>query len=236
VLNRLKSPFKNIITLEDPVEYELISKESHEAGATQVQIHPKIGLTFAAGLRAALRQDPDVIMMGEIRDQETAEVAIKSAMTGHLVLSTLHTNSAPETIGRLRDIGIEPYLIASTVLGIMAQRLVRVLCASCKEPYELPDRALKSIFPDRPLSSKVTLYRPKGCEQCQGSGYWRRQGIYELLAMSEPIRELTHRSAPSAEIRAAARLEGMKTLRESGLDLVFQGITTVEEVFRNTVD
>ena len=141
VLNRLKSPFKNIITLEDPVEYELIPRNSHESGATQVQMHPKIGLTFAMGLRAALRQDPDIIMVGEIRDQETAEVAIKAAMTGHMVLSTLHTNSAPQTIGRLRDIGIEPYLTASTVLGIMAQRLVRVLCVACKEPYELPEHA-----------------------------------------------------------------------------------------------
>jgi type II secretory ATPase GspE/PulE/Tfp pilus assembly ATPase PilB-like protein len=236
VLNRLKSPFKNIITLEDPVEYELIAKDSHEAGATQVQMHTKIGLTFAAGLRAALRQDPDIIMVGEIRDQETAEVAIKSAMTGHLVISTLHTNSAPETIGRLRDIGIESYLMASTVLGIMAQRLVRVLCPSCKQPYELPERALKSIFPKRTSNASVTLFRPKGCTQCQGSGYWGRKGIYELLVLNDAIRELIHRNVPSAEIKTMAQAQGMKTLRESGLDLVFQGITTVDEVFRNTVD
>ncbi len=236
VLKRLKSPFKNIITLEDPIEYELIPGNSHEAGATQVQMHPKIGLTFAAGLRAALRQDPDIIMVGEIRDQETAEVAIKSAMTGHLVLSTLHTNSAPQTIGRLRDIGIEPYLTASTVLGIMAQRLVRVLCASCREPYELPAHALKAAFPNRRGNYNLTLYRPKGCLQCQGSGYWGRTGIYELLVMNEGIRELVHRSATAAEIKTAAQAQGMKTLRESGLDLVFQGITTVDEVFRNTVE
>jgi len=236
VLNRLKSPFKNIITLEDPIEFDLITADSHEAGATQVQMHPKIGLTFAAGLRASLRQDPDIIMVGEIRDQETAEVAIKSAMTGHLVLSSLHTNSAPETIGRLRDIGIESYLIASTVLGIMAQRLVRVLCKSCKSPYELPERALKSIFPERVTTAKVTLYRPKGCAECQGSGYWGRRGIYELLVMNEAIRELIHRDVRSAEIKKAAQAQGMKTLRESGLDLVFQGSTTVDEVFRNTVE
>jgi len=236
VLSRLKSPFKNIITLEDPIEYELISADSHDAGATQVQMHPKIGLTFAAGLRASLRQDPDIIMVGEIRDRETAEVAIKSAMTGHLVLSTLHTNSASETIGRLRDIGIEPYLTASTVLGIMAQRLVRVLCASCKEAYELPERALKSIFPQRAVASNLTLYRPKGCSQCQGAGYLGRLGIYELLIVNEAIRELIHRNAPGAEIKSTAQAQGMKTLREGGLDLVFQGVTTVDEVFRNTVE
>ncbi len=236
VLNRLKSPFKNIITLEDPIEYELIAGDSHDAGATQVQIHPKIGLTFAAGLRAALRQDPDILMVGEIRDQETAEVAIKSAMTGHLVISTLHTNSAPQTIGRLRDIGIEPYLTASTVLGIMAQRLVRVLCVACKQPYELPAHAFKNMFPDHPMNSKVTLYRPKGCPPCQGSGYWGRKGIYELLVINEAIRELIHRNAASAEIKATAQAQGMKTLRESGLELVFQGFTTVDEVFRNTVE
>jgi type II secretory ATPase GspE/PulE/Tfp pilus assembly ATPase PilB-like protein len=236
VLNRLKSPFKNIITLEDPIEYDLIPKDSHESGAVQVQMHPKIGLTFAAGLRASLRQDPDVIMVGEIRDQETAEVSIKAAMTGHLVLSTLHTNSAPETIGRLRDIGIESYLIASTVLGIMAQRLVRILCPACKTAYELPERAVKSIFPNRNLSAKVVLYRPKGCEQCQGAGYWGRRGIYELLEMNEALREMVHRNTPASEIKTLAQRHGMKSLRESGLDLVFQGLTTVEEVFRNTVD
>jgi type II secretory ATPase GspE/PulE/Tfp pilus assembly ATPase PilB-like protein len=236
VLNRLKSPFKNIITLEDPIEYDLIPKDSHESGAVQVQMHPKIGLTFAAGLRASLRQDPDVIMVGEIRDQETAEVAIKAAMTGHLVLSTLHTNSAPETIGRLRDIGIESYLVASTVLGIMAQRLVRVLCPACKIPYELPDRAVKSIFPDREIESKVVLYRPKGCLPCQGAGYWGRQGIYELLVMNETLREMVQRNAPAAEIKTVAQKQGMKPLRQSGMDLVFQGLTTVDEVFRTTVD
>jgi len=236
VLSRLKSPFKNIITLEDPIEYELIPADSHDAGTTQVQMHPKIGLTFAAGLRASLRQDPDIIMVGEIRDQETAEVAIKSAMTGHLVLSTLHTNSASETIGRLRDIGIESYLTASTVLGIMAQRLVRVLCASCKESYDLPEHAVKSILPGRAVHSKLTLFRPKGCPLCQGAGYLGRRGIYELLTINEAIRELIHRNAPSAEIKAAARAQGMKTLRESGLALVFEGVTTVDEVFRNTVE
>ena len=157
-------------------------------------------------------------------------------MTGHLVLSTLHTNSASETVGRLRDIGVESYLVASTVLGIMAQRLVRVLCPSCKQPYELPERALQSIFPDRTSTAKLTLYRPKGCEACQGSGYWGRQGIYELLVMTEPMRELIHRNVPSAEIKEAAQKNGMKTLRESGLELVFQGLTTLDEVFRNTVD
>jgi type II secretory ATPase GspE/PulE/Tfp pilus assembly ATPase PilB-like protein len=236
VLNRLKSPLKNIITLEDPVEYELISGSGHEAGATQIQVHSKIGLTFAAGLRAALRQDPDILMVGEIRDHETAEVSIKAAMTGHLVLSSLHTNNAADTLGRLHDIGIEPYLTASTLLGIMAQRLVRVLCPACKQPYQLPESAIQNIFAGRTGVSKLALFRPAGCDKCQWSGYWGRRGIYELLVMNENIRELIHRNAPSADIKAAAVSGGMKRLRESGLDLVYQGLTTVEEVFRNTLE
>jgi type II secretory ATPase GspE/PulE/Tfp pilus assembly ATPase PilB-like protein len=235
IIKRLKSPSKNIITLEDPVEYELLAAGSKQAGVTQVQIHSKIGLTFAAGLRACLRQDPDIIMVGEIRDQETAEVSLKAAMTGHMVLSTLHTNDAPSAIGRLRDIGAEPYLIASTVLGVMAQRLLRVLCTHCKEAYEPPQRSLQNLFPTQTIPSTFKLYRPKGCTECQFTGYWGRKGIYELLVLNDALRELIGTNASGDAIKKLAISQGLKTLRESGLNLVFQGLTTVEEVFRHTV-
>lgn len=236
VVKRLKSPFKNIITLEDPIEYELLASGSKEAGITQVQVHPKAGLTFASGLRAALRQDPDVIMVGEIRDQETAEVAMKAAMTGHMVISTLHTNDAPSAIGRLRDIGVEPYLIASTLAGVMAQRLLRLLCPQCKQPYEPPLRAMQNLFPKQNIKEPVKLYRPKGCNHCQGTGYWGRKGIYELLILQEAIRSLIHENASGEMIKQTAVSNGLRTLRDSGLDLVYQGLTTVEEVFRHTVE
>jgi type II secretory ATPase GspE/PulE/Tfp pilus assembly ATPase PilB-like protein len=227
---------KNIITLEDPIEYELLSETSNEAGVTQVQMNSKIGLTFAAGLRASLRQDPDVIMIGEVRDKETAEVAMKAAMTGHLVFSTLHTNSAPETIGRLRDIGIEPYLMAATVTAVMAQRLLRLLCPECKQPYSPPASVLKNLFASQNPTTSITLYRPKGCSHCYGSGYRGRRGIFELMTMSEELRNQIHTGRPVEDIRKMAISQGTKTLRECGLELVFQGLTTVEEVFRNTVE
>ncbi len=236
VLKRLKSPHKNIITLEDPVEYELLSAKKKESGITQVQMHPKIGLTFAAGLRASLRQDPDVIMVGEIRDLETAEVSMKAAMTGHFVLSTLHTNDAPSAIGRLRDIGVEPYLISSTLTGVMAQRLLRLLCPHCKEGYEPPLRALQNLFPHHSPEKSIRLYRPQGCDQCKKTGYWGRKGIYELLVLNDSLRRLIHENASSEDIRKLAISQGLKTLRESGIELVYQGLTTVEEVFRHTVD
>jgi type II secretory ATPase GspE/PulE/Tfp pilus assembly ATPase PilB-like protein len=236
VLNRIKSPLINIITLEDPIEYELLAGRGSQMGITQVQVQPKIGLTFAAGLRAALRQDPDVIMVGEIRDRETAETAMTAAMTGHLVLSSLHTNDAPSAVGRLIDMGIEPYLISTTLAGVLAQRLVRLLCPRCKEEYRPPLRALKNMFPGRADLEKVAFFRPKGCPHCRGTGYDGRQGIFELLTMSDEVKKSIHDGDHLQGIRAVLRAQGLKSLRESGLELVFQGLTTVEEVARVTVD
>ncbi|MDE2510991.1 MAG: Flp pilus assembly complex ATPase component TadA, partial [Elusimicrobia bacterium] len=212
----------------DPIEYELLSGAGAQAemGVTQVQIQSKIGLTFAAGLRAALRQDPDVIMLGEIRDQETAEIAMKAAMTGHLVLSTLHTNDAPSALSRLRDIGVEPYLTASALIGVLAQRLVRVLCADCKERYRPPQRALRNIFPERQDLDRAEFYRPRGCPRCSGTGYRGRAGIFELLEMNDELRA-SLRAGGAAGVPA-----GRRTMRQSGMELVFAGRTTVEEVLR----
>ena len=232
-IKRLRDPLKNIITLEDPIEYDLLAGMD-QAGVTQVQMNPKVGLTFATAMRASLRQDPDIIMVGEIRDRETAEVAMRAAMTGHLVFSTLHTTGAPETIGRLRDIGVDAYLIASTVRAVLAQRLVRVLCESCKEAYTLPARALKTLFTD--ASGSIKLHRPKGCPECRGTGYHGRKGIYELLNIDEEFREMIQTDVPVAELRKASVRKGILTLRQSALDLVSQGITSVEEVYRTTME
>jgi len=233
VLNRLKSPMKNIITLEDPIEYELLADAEAEAGITQVQINAKINLTFVTALRASLRQDPDVIMVGEIRDRETAEVAMKAAMTGHMVLSTLHTNDSVEAVSRMRDIGVEPYLIASSVVGVMAQRLLRMLCEKCKEAYEPPVKALKAIFGQTTEITK--LYRARGCDHCEKTGYRGRIGIYELLSLSDELKQMIHSNVNSDEMRKLAKSQGLKTLRESGLEFVTQGLTTAEEVFRHTI-
>lgn len=236
VLNRIKSPLINIITLEDPIEYELLAGSGNQMGITQVQVQPKIGMTFAAGLRASLRQDPDVIMVGEIRDRETAETAMTAAMTGHLVLSSLHTNDAPSAVGRLIDMGIEPYLIATTFAGVLAQRLVRLLCPRCKEEYRPPLRALKNMFPGRANLDKAVFYRPKGCDNCRGTGYTGRHGIFELLIMNDEIKQRIHDGDNLGGIRKAMQAQGMKSLSESGIELVFQGLTTVEEVSRVAVE
>ncbi|OGR97164.1 MAG: hypothetical protein A2902_03510 [Elusimicrobia bacterium RIFCSPLOWO2_01_FULL_64_13] len=237
VLNRLRSPLKNVITLEDPIEYELLAGRSNESGITQVQINPKIGMTFAAGLRSSLRQDPDIIMVGEVRDKETAEIAMKASLTGHLVLSTLHTNDALGTLLRLRDMGIESYLITSTVIGVLAQRLVRVICPACREPYRVPQKALKHLFPGAENQSKeAALYRAKGCEKCHFTGYHGRMGIFELLVMTEDLKQLIHSKSSLDGSEDAVCRAVLKTLRESGLDLVRQGVTTVEEVFRTTAE
>lgn len=236
VLNRIKSPLINIITLEDPIEYELLAGSGNQMGITQVQVQPKIGMTFAAGLRASLRQDPDVIMVGEIRDRETAETAMTAAMTGHLVLSSLHTNDAPSAVGRLIDMGIEPYLIATTFAGVLAQRLVRLLCPRCKEEYRPPLRALKNMFPGRTELDKAVFYRPKGCDSCRGTGYAGRHGIFELLIMNDEIKQRIHDGDNLGGIRKAMQAQGMKSLSESGIELVFQGLTTVEEVSRVAVE
>jgi len=236
VIQRLRSPMKNIVTLEDPIEYELLANSSDTTGITQVQVNPKIGLTFAAALRSTLRQDPDVIMVGEIRDKETAEIAMKSAMTGHLVMSTLHTNDAPSTLERLKDMGVEPYMIASTVIGVLAQRLVRLLCPHCKQGYHPPARSLNNLFSDGKDIGNVTLYRASGCSQCQGFGYRMRKGIFEFLQMSEELKHSINNGADSEEFKKIALSQGLKTLRMGGLDLVLSGLTTIEEVFRVTVD
>ena len=190
VLNRLRSPLKNVITLEDPIEYELLAGKPDESGITQVQVNSKIGMTFSEGLKASLRQDPDIVMVGEIRDRETAEIAMKASMTGHLVLSTLHTNDSLSTVLRLRDMGIEPYLISTTVIGVLAQRLVRVLCPKCRESYRLPAKALKKYFPGTDKQSgEFLLYRAKGFGSCTFTGYHGRIGIFELLVMTEELKQ-----------------------------------------------
>jgi len=226
-LNLINSMDKNIITIEDPVEYRL-------SLIRQTQINPKAGITFATGLRSILRQDPDVIMVGEIRDRETAEVALQAALTGHMVLSTLHTNDAPEAITRLMDIGVEPYLISSSVLGVLAQRLIRKICPECKTSYLVEPKALGKLGEEiSNLKEPLTLYRGKGCKSCKQSGYWGRLGIYELLSMTEEIKQLVSEKAPIQLLRKMAReTAGMITLREDGLKKVQKGITTLEEVNR----
>jgi len=226
-LNMINSMEKNIITIEDPVEYRLPL-------IRQTQVNLKAGITFANGLRSILRQDPDVIMVGEIRDLETSEVTIQAAQTGHLVLSTLHTNDAPEAITRLMDIGVEPYLISASVIGVLAQRLVRTICPECKIPYHV-DRGLLADL-DEYFSKReepITLYRGKGCKNCKGSGYRGRTGIFELFLANERIKQLISEKAPAQLIRETAKETiGMVSLREDGLDKVLEGITTLEEVDR----
>jgi len=227
VLNRLNTVGVNIITVEDPIEYQL-------NGIAQVQVNRKAGLTFATGLRAFLRQDPDIIMVGEMRDLETAEIAIEASLTGHLVLSTLHTNDAPSATLRMIDMGVEPYLISATVIGILAQRLARKLCVHCKEPYEIPAIDLRRFGmtdiadPDK----MVTIYRPVGCENCRMTGYRGRTGIHELMIMNAEIAELVVRRAPLNDIKEAAKANGMRELREDGLHKVLSGMTDPQEVMR----
>ena len=226
-LSRINSPDKNIITIEDPVEYQLW-------GIGQIQVSPKIGLTFAHGLRSVLRHDPDVILVGEIRDVETAEIAIQSALTGHLVFSTLHTNDAASAVTRLVDMGIEPFLVASVIRAIVAQRLIRVICPECKEGYVPEDEALRDVgLVMSQLESRV-LHRGKGCPACSETGYRGRTGIYEILLVSEEIRQLIMKKADSTTIGRKAVEEGMRSLREDGARKVVAGITTLEEVARVT--
>ncbi len=214
-----------IITVEDPIEYEM-------PGVNQVQIRPEIGLTFAVGLRHILRQDPDVIMVGEIRDKETAEIAIRAALTGHLVFSTLHTNDAAGAVTRLLDMGIEPFLVSSSVEGLVAQRLVRRLCQVCRRPLRVDEAFLRKIgFPIGRLAGR-TLYEPAGCEECRGTGFRGRTGIYEILVMSDAIRSLVTARASANEIKAEAIRRGMRTLRDDGWTKALDGVTTIEEVLR----
>jgi type IV pilus assembly protein PilB len=227
LLNMINSKEKNIITIEDPVEYRL-------AYIRQTQINPKAGITFATGLRSILRQDPDIIMIGEIRDLETSEIAMQAALTGHLVLSTLHTNDAPEAISRLMDIGVEPYLISSSVIGVLAQRLVRTICPDCKAPYQVDSKVMSDLGENVSKSKEsLTLYRGKGCKSCKQSGYWGRSGIFELLLINEEIKKLISERASTQVIREVAKkTTEMVPLRVDGLKKVLKGITTLDEIDR----
>ena len=225
VLSKLNSGEKNILTIEDPVEYEL-------PGVTQTQVNVKAGLTFAAGLRTMLRQDPDIIMVGEIRDQETAMIAVEAALTGHLVLATLHTNDAPGAVTRLMDMGIETFLIASSVVGVLAQRLLRLICPKCKESYAPPRDAIKRLGMNIDDGSEVTFYRGRGCDHCKGTGYKGRIGIYELMPITDKIRDMVLAKASSYSVKEAAIEAGMKTLRDDAMEKILLGLTTLEESLR----
>jgi len=227
-LNILNTPEKNIITVEDPVEYRL-------AGINQVQSNIKAGLTFSRALKSILRCDPDIVMIGEIRDKETAQIAVESALTGHLVLSTLHTNDAPGALSRLTEMGIEPFLTASAVDCVLAQRLARKLCESCREPYQPTQEMLRrNDFPPEAVEEyeNVTLYKAGGCQRCNGTGYKGRLGIYEVMLVTEAIERLTVERKSADEISRVAQAEGMKSLREDGIEKVLQGRTTIEEIAR----
>jgi type IV pilus assembly protein PilB len=227
-LQRVNVPETNIMTAEDPVEFQL-------PGVNQVQMKDSIGLNFAAALRSFLRQDPNIILVGEIRDFETAEIAIKAALTGHLVLSTLHTNDAPSTISRLMNMGIEPFLVATSVNVIAAQRLIRKVCQSCKEEIETPIQALLSVgFPESEAHS-LKLVKGRGCDKCTNSGYKGRLGLFEVMDITEDMRELILSGATAIELRRKAVEEGMITLRQSGLQKIREGLTTIDEVVRETV-
>ena len=227
-LSELNEPDDKIITTEDPIEYDI-------EGIVQVPIDSEIGVTFASALRAILRQDPDRILVGEIRDVETAEIAIQAALTGHMVFSTLHTNDSPATVTRLRDMGVQPFLITATVEAILAQRLVRRICNDCKEEY-IPDaEALADLELTSDQIVGKTFYRGSGCDKCSGSGYKGRLGLYELLIMTDELRDLVVRNASTEEIRDLARKAGMVTLRDSGMVNMFEGHTTADEVIRETI-
>ncbi len=228
-LNELNCQERNILTVEDPVEYQL-------PGIGQMQVRPKIDLTFANCLRHILRQDPDIIMVGEIRDRETAEIAIQASLTGHLVLSTLHTNDSASAVTRLIDMGIEPYLISSTVAGVMAQRLVRVICPDCKQPYTPQEGIVSWGELQKVAKGFVKLHKGAGCEKCLGTGYMGRTAIFELLLVDDGIRDLIVRRQGSHIIEQAAVANGMVTLRQDGLRRALAGATTLEEVYRVTQD
>lgn len=226
-LNNINTIEDKILTAEDPVEYDI-------DGIMQVPIKDSIGMTFAKALKAFLRQDPDRIMVGEIRDMETARIAIQAALTGHLVFSTLHTNDSAGTVTRLIDMGIEPFLITSSLVAVLAQRLVRKVCKHCKTPFSPTDRDLRNLGIKRDYVGDNPFYYGKGCDSCNGTGYSGRRGIYELLIMTDGIRELIYDKAPTAVIAEKSRSEGMRTLREDGIQAILQGETTIEEVLKYT--
>lgn len=228
-ISRLNTVDVNIMTAEDPVEFNLV-------GINQVQIHEQIGLTFAAALRSFLRQDPNIILVGEIRDFETAEIAIKAALTGHLVMSTLHTNDAPSTINRLLNMGIEPFLVANSLLLVCAQRLVRRVCSKCKAEEKVPKKALLDIgFSVEEVEKGITVYKGTGCEVCNNTGYKGRVGLFEIMSISEEVSELILIGASARELKRKSMDEGMVSLRLSGLNKIKEGVTTIEEVLRETV-
>ena len=222
-LNELNTPDRKIITAEDPVEYYL-------PGVNQVEIRHEIGLDFARVIRAMLRQAPNIILVGEMRDLETAQMGIQASLTGHLVFSTLHTNDAPSAVTRLIDMGVPAYLVSSSVVAIMAQRLVRIVCQKCKQPYHPGQTALEAAGITPEQEATATFLKGKGCGHCNGTGYRGRMGLFELMLMSSKIRQLAFRSAPTHEIRQAAISEGMKTLYMDGIHKVLKGATTLEEV------
>ncbi len=224
-LSSINSPDKNILTIEDPIEYQL-------DGIGQMQVNPKINLTFARGLRSMVRQDPDVILVGEIRDRETADIAIHAALTGHLVFSTLHTNDSASAVTRLTDMGIEPFLVSTAVQAIIAQRLVRLLCPHCKETYEPEEAQWSELGSSREVAGPI--FRADGCEKCLETGYRGRTGIYEFLLLSEAIKGLVLKTSDANQINKAARAEGMASLREDGINKVMEGRTTISEVLRVT--
>ncbi len=227
-LSRINVPTVNILTAEDPVEFQL-------PGINQVQMKEVIGLNFAAALRSFLRQDPNIVLVGEVRDFETAEIAVKAALTGHLVLSTLHTNDAPSTVSRLMNMGIEPFLVATSVNIIAAQRLVRRICSNCKEETEAPVQALLSVGFSEAEAPTLRLNHGRGCDRCNGTGYKGRVGLFEVMDLTEDIRELILSGATAVELRRKAIEEGMITLRQSGLQKIRDGVTTIDEVVRETV-
>ena len=226
-LSRVNTPEVNVMTAEDPVEYNL-------DGINQVLVNDDVGLSFAAALKAFLRQDPNIIMVGEIRDLDTASIAVKAALTGHLVLSTLHTNDAPSAIGRLVDMGIEPFLVASSVQLVLAQRLVRRVCNACKRPVELNDEILRELQLDKAEAKKVTFYEGAGCVECSNTGYRGRQGVYEVLPLTPQLRDLVLDRASAGELKKLAIEQGMLTLRRDALEKLKRGLTSVEEVLKET--
>ena len=224
-LAQINTRERNIVSIEDPVEYRM-------PGIKQVQVNPRAGLTFASGLRSILRQDPDVVLIGEIRDRETAQIAMQAAMTGHLVLTTLHTNDAPSVPLRLADIGVEPFLVTASLVGVLAQRLVRVICPACKEAYSPPVEALRRLRLDPSQHKTLRLYRGRGCEECSGTGYRGRLGVFELLEMNDRLRTLVVDRASASQVRAAAQEYGMRPMWHDGMQKALQGVTTVEELLR----
>ncbi len=229
VLSELNQVSDNICTAEDPIEFNL-------PGVNQVQMHDAIGLNFTTSLREFLRQDPDIIMVGEIRDLETAEIGVKAALTGHLVLSTLHTNDAPSAINRLLDMGVEPFLVSSSTIMVVAQRLVRIICPECKESIEVPPNAIIDLGIPEEEVYDFTCYRGRGCSSCSNIGYSGRISLFEVMPVNEKIKELILRRTPAHEIKNAAVQAGMKTLRDSGITKIKQGVTTIEEVLRVTAE